>query len=303
MPDMELPTRLTSEPPPVADAVISFPTPYILQLTLNRPKALNAFQRAQHFALHRLWGWYDAQPSLRCAIITGTGRAFSAGADLKEWEAISQSRGVSVPPLDGAASHTNNVFSDDEASGALLPPGGFGGISNRDGKKPILAAVNGICFGGGMEIAINCDMVIAADSATFGLPEVTVGVIALAGSLTRIVRSVGRQRATEMVLSGKSYSAEEMRAWGLVNEIVDGDGEAVLQRTLMWAERIAANSPDAVIASREGLKLAWEGVGPQEGTASIIENWYSRIDKGDNMMEGMKSFIEKRKPVWKDSDL
>ncbi|KAK6828436.1 carnitinyl-CoA dehydratase [Apiospora arundinis] len=153
-----------------------------------------------------------------------------------------------------------------------------------------------------MEMAINCDMVIAASTARFSLPEVTIGVIALAGALPRLVRSVGRQRASEMALSGKQYTAAEMKEWGLVNEVVREGGD-VVKRALEWATRIAGNSPDAVVVSREGLKLGWEGVGPEMGTDMIIKGWYGRIEKGENMVEGVKSFNEKRKPLWKDSKL
>lgn len=184
-----------------------------------------------------------------------------------------------------------------------FPPGGFGGMSNRGGLKPIIGAVNGICFGGGMEMAINCDLVIAAASANFSLPEVTIGVIALAGALPRLARSVGKQRAAEMALSGKKYSAKEMLAWGLVNEVVEGDSKAVLAKALEWAQRIAGNSPDAVIVSREGLKLGWEGVGPEQGTDILLKGWFGRIEKGENAIEGVKSFVERRKPVWKNSKL
>lgn len=183
-----------------------------------------------------------------------------------------------------------------------FPPGGFGGMSNRGGLKPIIGAVNGICFGGGMEMAINCDLIVAAREALFALPEVTIGVIALAGALPRLVRSVGRQRAAEMALSGKRYSAKEMLDWGLVNEVVEEQGK-VLDKALEWAERIAGNSPDAVIVTREGLKLGWEGVGPEQGTDLLLKGWFGKIEGGDNMNEGVRSFNERRKPIWKDSKL
>lgn len=154
-----------------------------------------------------------------------------------------------------------------------------------------------------MEMAVNCDLVVAAARATFGLPEVAIGVIALAGALPRLARSVGRQRAAEMALAGRrDYGAEEMRAWGLVNEVV-AEGGDVVEAALGWAGRIAANSPDAVIVSREGLKLGWEGVGPQQGTDIIMKGWYARIEQGENFVEGVRSFNERRKPVWKDSKL
>ncbi|KAI1825929.1 enoyl-hydratase [Xylaria intraflava] len=293
----KLPPTLYSPPPPVPNVVVSFPAQHILLVTLNRPKQLNAIPRAQHVALDKLWNWYDEEPSLRCAVITGTGRAFCAGQDLKEWDSINTAAPPSSP-----GTHIAEGRPQRSAPSPATPAGGFGGLSNRGGSKPVIAAVNGICFGGGMEIAINCDMVIAAEKATFSLPEVTIGVIALAGALPRLVRSVGRQRAAEMALSGKRYSAAEMLSWGLVNEVVP-DGGDVLAAALKWAARIAGNSPDAVIASREGLSLGWEGFGPQQATDIIKKGLYARIEKGENMVEGVKSFVEGRKPVWKDSKL
>ncbi|KAI1201763.1 enoyl-hydratase [Nemania serpens] len=291
----KLPASLTSPPPPVPNVIVTFPGPHLLLVTLNRPKALNAIPRPQHFALEKLWEWYDAEPSLRCAVITGAGRAFCAGQDLKEWNDLNAS---------AASSSSASSSSSPRAARTRMPPGGFGGLSNRGGAKPVIAAVNGICFGGGMEMAINCDLVVAAAGAQFGLPEVTIGVIALAGALPRLVRSVGRQRAAEMALAGKSYSAAEMAGWGLVNEVVgDGDGGDVVAAALAWAARIAANSPDAVIVSREGLKLGWEGVGPQQATDLITNGLFARIEDGENFVEGVKSFNERRKPVWKDSKL
>lgn len=291
-----VPSNFISPPPAVINTLVSFPAPHVLLVTLNRPKQLNAIPRPQQFALESLWDWYDEEPSLRVAVITGSGRAFCAGADLKEWDKVNSSK------AGGSAEPKANPR---DRPSARFPSGGFGGMSNRPGLKPIIAAVNGICFGGGMEMAINCDMVIASDQASFGLPEVTIGVIALAGALPRLVRSVGRQRAAEMALGGGSYDAETMKSWGLVNEVVKSDSakNAVLEKAMEWAKKIAGNSPDAVIVSREGLKLGWEGIGPEVGTGLLIRSWYERIEKGDNMVEGVKSFIERRKPVWKDSKL
>ncbi|KAI2620726.1 enoyl-CoA hydratase/carnithine racemase [Hypomontagnella submonticulosa] len=301
----QLPPSITTPPPPVLHTLVSFPRPHILLVTLNRPQQLNAIPRPQHFALERLWDWFDAENSLRVAVITGAGRAFCAGADLKEWDDINSSS-----PSSSSSSAQKAVGDTEEQRqrAKRFPAGGFGGMSNRGGLKPIIAAVNGPCFGGGMEMAINCDLVVAAAGAKFGLPEVTIGVIALAGALPRLVRSVGRQRAAEMALSGKTYGAREMLAWGLVNEVVEGGGkgggnEAVVEAALKWAQRIAGNSPDSVIVSREGLKLGWEGVGPEQGTDMLLKGWYRQIEKGENAVEGVRSFVERRKPVWKDSKL
>lgn len=147
---------------------------------------------------------------------------------------------------------------------------------------------------------INADIVIADAKAVFGLPEVKIGVAALAGALTRVVRTVGKQRAMEMVLTGRPLPAEEAREWGLVNKVVKG---GVVDEAIKMADLICANSPDSVIVSREGVKLGWEGVGAEEGTRLVAENWYSRIDGGENMKEGVRSFVEKRKPKWVPSKL
>ncbi|KAK6082657.1 enoyl-CoA hydratase/isomerase [Seiridium cupressi] len=322
---------LATTPPPVPDTTVAFPADYhhVMLVTLNRPDALNAIPRPQHYALERLWDWYDDEPSLRVAVITGTGRAFCAGADLKEWDGINsdpaaaasqpgESPSQKSQSPSGAPSQTNTAPDGSVTSAPAtgrdrptgrFPAGGFGGMSNRGGLKPIIAAVNGVCFGGGMEMAINCDLIIAASNATFALPEVTIGVIALAGALPRLIRTVGKQRASEMALSGKRYTAQEMREWGIVNEVVPQgagkkqEGTLVLEKALEWAAKIAGNSPDAVIVSREGLKVGWEGVDAEKGTEMLLRGWYSKIEKGDNMKEGVKSFVERRKPVWVDSKL
>ncbi|KAK4200008.1 putative enoyl-CoA hydratase/carnithine racemase [Triangularia verruculosa] len=284
-----LPKQITNPPPAVPNTDITFPAPHVLLVTLNRPKALNAIPIPQHIAMTQLWNWFDSQPWLRCAILTGTGRAFCAGADLKEWD--------SSHAPDGAGH-------DAHVEGRKMTTAGFGGLSNRSGgKKPIIAAVNGLCFGGGMEMVINCDLVVADGAkARFGLPEVGKGVIALAGALPRLMKTVGRQRASEMALMGRvTYRAEEMKGWGLVNFVVP-EGQ-VVEEAVKVAEEIAGNSPDAVIASREGLKLGWEGVGPEVATDILERGLYGRIDAGENMKEGVRSFVEKRRPKWVDSKL
>jgi enoyl-CoA hydratase/carnithine racemase len=204
---------------------------------------MNCISTAGHYELDALFAWYDSEPSLLCAILTGAGRAFCAGADLKEWNASNQAS----PGKD-----------------RKMPPSGFGGLSRRRGKKPVICAVNGVAFGGGCEMIINADLVIADKSAKFALPEVKIGVLALAGALTRLVRTVGKQRAMEMALTGRTLSAEEAREWGLVNRVV-GDGECVKEASKM-AEMIVGNSPDSVIVSRQGIMMGWEGVSAEEGT-------------------------------------
>lgn len=151
-----------------------------------------------------------------------------------------------------------------------------------------------------MEIAVNCDLIVASEDAKFGLPEVKRGVVALAGALPRIQKTLGKQRAAEMALVGGMYTAQRMYDWGVVNRVVKpGD---VVREAIKIAEEIADNSPDSIIVSREGLKLGWE-VGPEKGTELLESGMFGRIDAGDNMREGVMSFVEKRKPVWRDSKL
>lgn len=276
-------------PPGMQYALLSFPSPHVLLVTLNRPASLNCINSKGHVELHDLWEWFDDEPALRVAILTGAGRAFCAGADLKEWN--DQNTQAS------AAGMRNRRE-------ATMPASGFGALSRRTGRKPVICAVNGLCLGGGCEMAVNADLVLASTKAVFGFPEVKRGVIALAGALPRVVRTVGKQRAMEMVLTGRQLSAEEAEKWGFVNSVVDeAGGKDVVKRAIEVAEEIAANSPDAVIVSREGVKMGWEGVGAEEGTRLLIELWTKRLYAGENMKEGIRAFVEKREPKWVDSKL
>jgi len=180
---------------------------------------------------------------------------------------------------------------------------GFGALSRRSGRKPVIAAVNGLAFGGGCELIVNCDLVVASSSATFALPEVKRGVVAFAGALPRIVRTIGKQRAMEMALTGRTVSALEAREWGLVNKVVgDMEGE-VVEAAVEYARMIAENSPDAVIVSREGIKMGWEGMGAEDATRLANDVWFSRLQAGENIKEGVRAFVEKRKPKWKAAKL
>ncbi|KAK3114118.1 hypothetical protein LTR53_007903 [Teratosphaeriaceae sp. CCFEE 6253] len=272
--------------PPSKHCVISYPAPHVLLVRLNRPKDLNCINIEGHAELHQIWQWMDAEPELNVGVITGTGRAFSAGADLK-----------------GATTRSEwNNRNDAGVKREMVPPG-FGGISRRSGLKPIIAAVNGLAIGGGMELVVNCDLVVASSKATFALPEVKRGVVAFAGALPRIVRTIGKQRAMEMALTGRTVSAQEAKDWGLVNRIVgDGEGE-VVDAAVEYAKMIAENSPDAVIVSREGIKMGWEGMGAEDATRLANETWFPRLQAGENIKEGVRAFVEKRKPRWKAAKL
>jgi enoyl-CoA hydratase/carnithine racemase len=166
--------------------------------------------------------------------------------------------------------------------------------------KPIIAAVNGLAYGGGMEMLTNLDIVVAAKSVTFALPEVKRGVVAMAGALPRIVRTIGRQRAMEMALTGRAVSAPEAFSWGLVNAITEDApvdapilSRPVVKKALEYAAMITENSPDSVIISREGIKLGWEGVGAEDASRLLQEAWGRRLNEGENIKEGCESITSR----------
>jgi len=201
---------------------------------------------------------------------------------------------------------TNVEWNSSNASSAAqqprMPPSGFGGLSRRRGKKPVIAAVNGLAHGGGCEIVTNCDIVLASQNAVFALPEIKRGVAAIAGALSRLPRTVGRMRAMEMALTGRNVSAPEAQLWGLCNAVCK-EGENVVDKAVKWAADIAGNSPDSMIVSKEGIELAWEGIGAEEGSQRLVDGPWKRMDMGENMVEGVKAFVEKRGPRWVDSKL
>jgi len=248
--------------------------------------------------MHALFAWFDNEPSLRVAIVTGLGRAFCSGADLKEWNAHNAARaagkaGVRQP----------------------FPSSGFAGLSRRTGKKPVIGAVNGVAFGGGMEAVANLDCVVACRSAGFSLPEVKRGVAAAAGALPRIVRTVGRMRAMEMALTGRVVSAEEAEKWGFVNYVTDDHadlksedvesvvGRPVVQKALELAGMIAGNSPDSVIVSKSGINAGWEDGSAENATRVQDLLWGEKLGATENIREGVLAFVEKREPRWRDSKL
>ncbi|KAM0647539.1 hypothetical protein D7B24_005456 [Verticillium nonalfalfae] len=194
--------HMTKAAPPLTPTflVLTFPAPRIVLIRMNRPAALNAMSTAAQWEMDAIWKWFDDEPTLSVAIITGTGRAFSAGADLKDWN--------------------NSMDSNADPSKRMGNTPAFTPLSRRLGKKPVIAAVNGLAMGGGCEFVVNCDLVIAAEEAVFGLPEVKRGIAAIGGALPRLIRTIGLQRASEFALTGRNVTAREMEAWGIVNKVV-----------------------------------------------------------------------------------
>lgn len=183
-----------------------------------------------------------------------------------------------------------------------MSPPGLAGLPRRTGKKPIIAAVNGICMGGGFEMIANCDLVIASASATFALSEVKRGIVPVAGSLPRLTRTMGLQRTMSLVLTGRTVPASTLQEWGLVTQVVDA-GNDVAQAALQLAQEICKNSPDAVIVGRLGVRLSWEAGSAEDAVTTLAEQSYPHLCAGDNFAEGIKAFVEKRPPNWVDSKL
>ncbi|KAI1276833.1 carnitinyl-CoA dehydratase [Xylaria sp. FL0933] len=265
--------------PHVEECIISFPRKHILLVTINRPQFMNCLPVGATIELGALWKWYDSEPELRAAVFTGAGdRAFCAGMDLKERLDII---------------NTSDVAHE-------YPSGGFGGMTNRTGKKPIIIACNGHAHGGGMEIALNADVIFASPNADFRLPEVLRGVSALAGALPRCMVLFGNHRTMDLVLTGRILTLKEAVEWGLVKEVVPQ--EKLLERAIDYADEIAALCPDSVIISRLAAREAWE-TGISRATLRGQELWAENMLKSKNAAEGLAAYREKRKPKWHPSHL
>lgn len=252
-------------------------------VTIARAKKMNTTNRRLNWQLDAVWHWFDNEPSLRVAIITGEGtKAFCAGSDLLEIENAQKDK-------DRPWDHAN-------------PPNASAGLARRKGKKPVLAAVNGIALGGGFEIVLNSDLAIASPNAQFSLPEPSVGVYAWSGGLPRLVRNVGMQMASDIGLTGRRVSAKEALELRLINGIAKSP-ESVLDETIEKAKQIAAISPDGIIVTRAALREAWETASVERAFQITHDNYFDKLMKSENSVEGLAAFREKRKPKWRESKL
>ncbi|KIM35608.1 hypothetical protein M413DRAFT_449653 [Hebeloma cylindrosporum] len=268
------------QPPQHSSEVkVAFPAEHVLLLTFNRPKQLNAMTPRMSEDLKVLLDWFEDEPDLWVVIVTGEGRIFCAGADLKAWNNDQQS---------GITREQENVAANVH---------GFGSISRRQSNKPIIAAVVGGAYGGGMEMLLNCDLVIASDDAKFALPEVKRGVVAIQGGIPRLASTAGHQLASEMLLLGKTIDAADARnRFGFVNTVVPAS--EVISTALATAQQIVVNSPDAVQSTKHGLLLA-QKLNFSESVLTHAWSPHSRqVYKGVNIKEGLKAFAEKRSPAW-----
>ncbi|VDC05766.1 unnamed protein product [Peniophora sp. CBMAI 1063] len=268
-------------PPAHSDAVkVAIPAEHVLLLSMNRPKALNAMSFEMEQDLRTLLDWFDEEPSLWVVIVTGEGRAFCAGADLKLWKQKKE-----------------EGYNDQERIAANVH--GFGSLSRRIMAKPIIACVNGDAYGGAVEILLNCDIVISSEDASFALPEVKRGVIAAQGVIPRLRTSAGHQFAAEMLFLGRKITAiEAQQRFGFVNLVVPRS--QLLSTAVDWAKEITQNSPDAVQATKRGLVIA-SRTGDNE--RAVLDHAWSAESKraytGENIKEGLVAFSEKRGPHWK----
>lgn len=274
----------TAPPPTPYYLALSYPARGVLLVTFNRPKEMNSITIKGSHELSAVMEWLDQEPTLHVAVLTGSGRAFCAGANLKEWGNNVSTGGETV----------GDRRESDKANEPVI-------FSRRRGKKPVIAAVNGLALGGGMEFVVNCDVVVMAENAQMGLPEVTIGVAPFAGVLPRLIRTIGLQRASEIALTGRFFTAQELFNFGLVNKIVPHG--KVVEEAVKYAKIIAANSPDGIITTRSGLREGWARGDVEEATQITFDGPFAELQKGENIKEGLKAFKEKRKPTWGASKL
>lgn len=243
-------------------------------ITFNRPEALNAVNSRLWQEVGTALKAFSEDDNQWVAILTGAGdRAFSAGADLKEIA-------------------SGGIQATDE-----MKEWGFAGITQNHISKPIIAAVNGFALGGGTEIALACDLIVASEKASFGLPEVKRGLIAGAGGLLRLPRQVPLKIAMHAILTGKSINAEEALKWGLINEVVPH--HEVLPAAIKLAEEIIANAPMAIQASKEIVYRGLDSTLLFPGEAwTTNQEYINKVFQSNDAREGARAFAEKRAPEW-----
>jgi enoyl-CoA hydratase len=239
-------------------------------IQLNRPEVLNALNIEIMGELLRALEAYDKDKEIGCILLTGSQKAFAAGADIKEM---------------ATQSAIDMYIRDQFATWDKI----------RKIKKPIIAAVSGFALGGGCELTMTCDMIVAAESAKFGQPEIKLGVIPGAGGTQRLTRAIGKAKAMEMILTGRMYTAKEMFDAGLVSKVVDD--EVYLEEAQALAKEIASMPPVALQMAKESIMKSFDTT--IEGGLEFERKSFYLLFASEDMKEGMNAFIEKRKPNWK----
>src|SRR5499426_2750811 len=250
---------------------------HLFLLTINRPEVLNALHPMANQELSDAFDRFAADPELWVAIVTGAGdRAFSAGNDLKYH--------ADLRAKTGERPHS--------------PPKGFGGLTHRhDLDKPVIAAVNGIAMGGGFEIALACDIILASDQAKFALPEPRVGLAAGAGGMQRLSRQIPLKRAMGMMLTGRHVSAREGYELGFVTALVAHAG--LMTEARRWADQMLECSPMSIRATKQTVLRSLDVPALEMAMRNLNYPAYVAMTRSEDTIEGSKAFAEKRKPEWK----
>ena len=253
----------------MAGTVLSERRDGVLVVTLNRPEARNAIDLETAEAIAEALDQLDRDDSVAVGILTGAGKGFSAGMDLKAFAA--------------------------GEPGPWLEDRGFAGIARRSARKPLIAAVEGFAFAGGFEIVLACDLIVAAQGALFGIPEVRRSLVAVGGALLRLPRRIPYHVAMELALTGEPIDAERAAALGLVNRVCEPGG--ALAAALELADSVRAGGPLALIASKQILQEQWDWPSQEmwERQAVISDPVFSSEDA----LEGAQAFAEKRSAVWR----
>lgn len=261
----------------MSDKVLTRVDGRVLHITINRPERYNAVDSETNFALEAAFSQFAADDELWIAVIRGAGdKAFCSGGDIKAM---------------------NDASKGGEAY--RVPPTGYGGLTSRfDLNKPVIAAVNGLAMGGGFEIALAADIVIAAEHASFGLPEPLVGIVAYAAGMYRLPAQIGMKRAMGMLLSGDSINARTALDWGLVNEVVAaGELDAAVAR---WTAKLLRAAPLAVRATKQCVRRGMDLPLP-EALRLQETGGYPALEamrQSRDILEGIAAFAEKRAPKW-----
>ena len=237
---------------------------------LNRPNSLNALSSSLMKELVLALSELDEDPSIYCIVLTGSDKVFSAGADIKEMSLQKSVEALKEGNLER-----------------------FDAISRV--SKPLIAALSGYCFGGGLELAMACDIIVAAESTRLGQPEINIGVMPGAGGTQRLTRAIGKYKAMDMILTGKQISAREAFEYGLISRVVPD--ELYLSEAKKIARELASKSPLALKIAKECVLKAYEST-LSEGLEFEHKNFYLMLGSEDKE-EGMNAFLEKRKPLFK----
>lgn len=259
---------------------------HLLVVRLNRPKGLNSLHTRCHMELARVFDYFDSNDALWVAVLTGNGRAFCAGNDLRVNAGVdTDGDGETMAPYNGQPLE--------------MPASGFGGIVSRQSVKPIIAAVNGIAHGGGFEVALSCDIIVASERADFALPEVRVGLAAMAGGIMKLPRLIGYQNAMDMILTGRRIQGAEAHKMGIAQRFVPAS-EDVVDAAIKVADEILLGSPDGVQLSVQVAKASYYG---GADIFALLQNQasfptFKRLFKSPNVVEGPMAFAQKRTPNW-----